>query len=139
MDASQTVRVNSAPRSSLRSIAKQFLLPAAFLTGIPQPLYLAIQFKSGQWVDVLLPFLVWRVVLFLYRLPLGALLFGWRDTRWRGSWWGYAVITIISEPRPPKACAASCRGRGTNKGRRTGFGGAEAPPFRQTTKSIPPW
>jgi len=41
-------------------------------------------------------------------------------------------------PRPSQLAAASCEGRGTDKGWSRDFGGAEAPPFRQPPRAFQP-
>jgi hypothetical protein len=46
-------------------------MAALFLTALPFPLYLAIQIKTGTWIDVTLMLLVWAAFLLLFWLPLG--------------------------------------------------------------------
>jgi imidazolonepropionase-like amidohydrolase len=62
-------------------IGKRFGLPAALLTGIMFPPYVLVQYKTGEWLDVMLALAAWAVLLVVYWLPVGALLF-----RWRGHW-----------------------------------------------------
>ena len=71
----------SALRVSLQFIAREFLLPAILLTGVIIPLYLTMQYKSGQLRDALLVVVLWAILVFLYWLPIGTFLF-----RWKGHW-----------------------------------------------------
>lgn len=52
-----------------------FLLTAALLSGSLFPLYLLIQYRTGEWLDVLIMGGVWAAVVVLYCLPVGAFLF----------------------------------------------------------------
>src|SRR5208337_3253971 len=71
----------SASRLSLRFIAREFLLPAILLTGVMVPLYLTVQYASGQLRDAVLVVLLWAILVFVYWLPIGTFLF-----RWKGHW-----------------------------------------------------
>lgn len=59
----------------------RFVLTATLLSGSLFPLYLLIQYRIGEWLDVLLMVAAWAAVVALYWLPTGAFLF-----RWRGHW-----------------------------------------------------
>ncbi len=77
-----------------RSVLKQFLPPAILLVGIPFPLYLLIQYKSGEWLDVLLMLLVWALAVVAYWLPVGGFLF-----RWKGRWLSRFIVGyLVSVP-----------------------------------------
>jgi enamidase len=73
------------------SIFRNFVVPAIFLVGIPFPLYLLIQYKTGEWVDVLLMLLVWALCVLIYWLPVGIVLF-----RWKGHWAGRFLIGYLA-------------------------------------------
>jgi hypothetical protein len=51
----------------------------------------------------------------------------------------FLIIAVSRAPRSPRRPAASCAGHGTNRGGSRDSGGAEAPPFRQPTKSVETW
>ncbi|HXX13818.1 MAG TPA: amidohydrolase family protein [Candidatus Eremiobacteraceae bacterium] len=90
MHATSATTVEPAPRFELTFFLRQFLLPAAFLVGTPFPLYLLVQFKTGDALDVVLLVLVWLVALVCYWLPVGALLFAWR-----GGWLSRFVVGYL--------------------------------------------
>jgi enamidase len=81
----------TARDSSLASIFRNFVVPAIFLVGIPFPLYLLIQYKAGEWIDVLLMLLVWALCVLVYWLPIGVVLF-----RWQGHWAGRFLIGYLA-------------------------------------------
>lgn len=77
--------MSKSPASSLslKTIALRFLVPAVLLVGIPFPLYLAIQYKSGELLDVGLTLAAWAVLVLVYWMPVAVVLF-----RWRWHWLG---------------------------------------------------
>jgi len=81
MDLDQQRQLGALVPASLGFVLKQFLLPAVCLVGIPFPLYCIIQYKSGEFLDVVLTLAAWAVLTGVYWLPAGWLLF-----RWRGHW-----------------------------------------------------
>jgi imidazolonepropionase-like amidohydrolase len=64
---------------------------ALFLTALPFPLYLAIQVKTGTWIDVTLMLLVWAAFLLLFWLPLGLWLRPGAGRSWRRALIGLAL------------------------------------------------
>ncbi len=81
MISDQTVASGNSPPVSGSFIGRWFLLSAALLAAIPFPLYLVVQYKAGEWLDIILLLLVWAVAVFCYWLPIGVFLF-----RWKGHW-----------------------------------------------------
>ena len=53
------------------------MLPAIFLTGLPFPLLLLIQYKSAAWVDVAWMLEAWAVLALLYCVPVAIALGRW--------------------------------------------------------------
>jgi hypothetical protein len=61
----------NTPAFSTGFIFRRFLVPAIFLVAIPFPLYLLIQYKAGEWIDVFLLLMVWVLCVLAYWLPIG--------------------------------------------------------------------
>jgi imidazolonepropionase-like amidohydrolase len=69
----------------------RFVVAALSLTALPFPLYLAIQIKTGTWIDVTLMLLVWAAFLLLFWLPLGFWLRPGAGRSWRRALIGLAL------------------------------------------------
>jgi len=80
----------TAPQASFRFIVPEFLLPAILLTGVIIPLYVTVQYKSGQFRDAVLVLVLWAILVFVYWLPIGTFLF-----RWKGHWLGRFVTGYL--------------------------------------------